>query len=265
MEARRLSKIISLLTVFVLLLSAFTFTIAEEKAPEKPVIGISWARDDQAGEYSYYKAIIEEAGGVAVELPKITCSAVEYGEDGKVKADFLEESGMLKQEYADAVKSRNFALTNAASALDGIDGVFFTGGEDVSPTLFAVPQKEANEGEEINATRDISDYVLMVLLTITSCLAVPREVMGIVAGSDTIRMSQPAPPGALPRRYAPHAARRPEPRPRAPRCGRHAESHLYKMVGGTSFRILRNQRWAAWRADLLTATSPMTVESSSIG
>ena len=45
--------------------------------------------------------------------------------------------------------------------MQAIDGVFFTGGEDVSPSLFKVPEKEKNEGEEINATRDISDYMLM--------------------------------------------------------------------------------------------------------
>lgn len=35
--------------------------------------------------------------------------------------------------------------------MQAIDGVFFTGGEDVSPSLFKVPEKEKNEGEEINA------------------------------------------------------------------------------------------------------------------
>lgn len=243
MKTRRLSRLLSLLTVFVLLLSTFTFTLAEKTAPDKPVIGISWAYDEQAEEYAYYKAIIEEAGGIAVELPQITCAAVEYDEKGDVKAEFLEKSGMLKQEYADIVKSRDFGLTNVASALDGIDGVFFTGGEDVSPSLFAVPQKEANKGEAINATRDISDYVLMAYcMTIdipTFGVCRGEQVLGIVAGSDFIQDipdyyaaqnvtyadTHRMPVDAPNRDYARHDVDVIE-----------QESHLYKIVGGTSFK-----------------------------
>lgn len=75
--------------------------------------------------------------------------------------------------------------------MKGVDGVFFTGGEDVSPSLFAVPQAEANEGEEINATRDISDYSLMAYCiandvpTLAACRG--EQVMGIVSGCTFIQ------------------------------------------------------------------------------
>ena len=44
--------------------------------------------------------------------------------------------------------------------MQGIDGVFGTGGEDISPSLYKVPETEKNHGETINAARDISDYAL---------------------------------------------------------------------------------------------------------
>ena len=75
--------------------------------------------------------------------------------------------------------------------MEGIDGVFFTGGEDISPSLFAVPQEEANGGEEINATRDISDYTLMAYCidndvpTLAACRGM--QMMSIVSGADFIQ------------------------------------------------------------------------------
>ena len=98
---------------------------------------------------------------------------------------------MLKQEYADQIKAKNLANSNVGEAMAGIDGVFFTGGEDVSPTLFKVPQKEANMGEEINATRDISDYTLMAYClskdvpTLGACRGM--QVMSIVSGTGFIQ------------------------------------------------------------------------------
>ena len=122
----------------------------------KPYIGISWKSNTQ--NYDSFKTVIRAAGGNPVELDRVTSTAVAYDKDGKILDSYLEESGMLKQEYADQIKAKNLANSNVGEAMAGIDGVFFTGGEDVSPTLFKVPQKEANMGEEINATRDISDY-----------------------------------------------------------------------------------------------------------
>ena len=98
---------------------------------------------------------------------------------------------MLKQEYADQIKAKNLANSNVGEAMAGIDGVFFTGGEDVSPSLFKVPQKEDNMGEEINATRDISDYTLMAYClskdvpTLGACRGM--QVMSIVSGTGFIQ------------------------------------------------------------------------------
>lgn len=161
-----------------------------QEISDKPVIGISWAyntRDeDVESEYASYTAVIEAAGGTAVELPQITISDVEYDDNGVLLDSYVEESGMLKQEYADMVKSCNFDHSNVAEALEDVDGVFFIGGEDISPSLYATPMEVDNEGEGINATRDISDYTLMAycidqdIPTLAACRG--EQMMGIVSG-----------------------------------------------------------------------------------
>ncbi len=155
----------------------------------KPYIGISWKSNTQ--NYDSFKTVIRTAGGNPVELDQVTSTAVSYDKDGKVLGSYLEESGMLKQAYADQIKAKNLTNSNVGEAMAGIDGVFFTGGEDVSPTLFKVPQKEANMGEEINTTRDISDYMLMAYClekdvpTLGACRGM--QVLSIVSGSGFIQ------------------------------------------------------------------------------
>ncbi len=150
----------------------------------KPIIGITWKSPTQ--DYEGYKSIIVRAGGIPVELPQVINVNVIYNEDGSVAEECLYPTGMLKEEFADAVKDNHFDDTNVAEIMKNVDGVFFTGGEDVSPSLFRIPEKEANMGEEINATRDISDYTLMAycLENDVPTLAVCRgaQVMGIVSG-----------------------------------------------------------------------------------
>jgi gamma-glutamyl-gamma-aminobutyrate hydrolase PuuD len=203
---------------------------------EKPIIGISWKANNQ--DYEKFKKVIEAAGGIPVELKQVTSKGVIYNKDGSVNAKCLMSSGMLRQYYADKIKSRNYANTNVAEVLKGVDGVFFTGGEDVSPTLFKIPQKEANGGEGINATRDISDYTLWAYCIDKNipALGVCRgeQVLGIVSGCkfmqdiptyyakngakyhDTHRM----PIGAKDRTYARHDVELTT-----------KTSHLYKIVG----------------------------------
>lgn len=169
---------------------AFSKMLANAKSMEgKPFIGITWKSNTQ--DYAAFATVIRAAGGVAVELPQITSMDVGYDENNVVKAEYLEQSGMLKQTYADQVKEKEFSDSNVVQAMDGVDGVFFTGGEDISPSLFAKPQTEANHGEAINATRDISDYTLMAyciakdIPTFAACRGM--QMMSIVSGADFIQ------------------------------------------------------------------------------
>lgn len=236
-----------ILSLFLVLAMALSLTVgALAAAPgvitdDRPVIGISWKSNTQ--DYSYFKNIIRAAGGIPVELDKVTSTAVKYDEKGMVDAKYLEASGMLKQQYADVVKSKDFTKSNIAEVMKGIDGVFFTGGEDISPSLFKVPQKEANMGEEINATRDISDYTLMAyciekdIPSFAACRGM--QMMSIVSGSTFIQ-DIPAYYEAQGKTYS-DEHRMPADAPRRT-YARHdvdvfaIDSHLYDIVGGTTLK-----------------------------
>ncbi len=155
----------------------------------KPVIGISWKSNSQ--DYSAIKRIIELAGGVPVELSQIKSNDVKYDADGKVATSDIEKSGMLKTKQANAIKAQLLDHTNAAAVMQGVDGIFCTGGEDISPSLYKVPEKEKNHGEEINAARDVSDYTLLAyaLKNDIPILAVCRneQMMGILYGAKFIQ------------------------------------------------------------------------------
>lgn len=244
---KRIATFILMLAMALCIVSpAFAAKMAGATDTGKPVIGISWKANTQ--NYEKFKKVIEAAGGIPVELKQVTSKDVIYNKDGSVAAECLMPSGMLKQAYADKIKSRKYSHTNVAEVMKGVDGVFFTGGEDISPSLFKVPQKEANCGEEINATRDISDYTLWAycidknIPAIGACRG--EQMLGIVSGCkfiqdiptyyaqngakyhDTHRM----PVGAKNRTYARHDVELTT-----------TNSHLYKIVG--SMKLANVSSW----------------------
>lgn len=155
---------------------------------KKPVIGITWRRNFNG--YEPLKKVIEEAGGLPVLLPLVISKAVKYDGTGQVISEELDTNGVLKQAYADEIKARDYAKTNVAEILKDIDGIFMIGGEDISPTLFKVPEAFANS-EDIDAARDVSDYILMAYCMDKDIpiLAVCRgmQMMGVVAGTGYIQ------------------------------------------------------------------------------
>lgn len=90
----------------------------------KPFIGISWKNDAQ--DYSSFHDIIALASGVAVELPQIS------------------------------------NLEDAKAAVNAVEGIIVTGGEDINPDLYG--EKHDPLLEDNNAHRDVrdtSDYNLI--------------------------------------------------------------------------------------------------------
>ncbi|MDO4177650.1 MAG: gamma-glutamyl-gamma-aminobutyrate hydrolase family protein [Phascolarctobacterium sp.] len=141
--------------------------------------------------YDVFEKVVEAAGGIPVLLKQVKNSVIKYDSNGQVVGEEIETSGALKQSFADKIKNKNYAETNVENVLDGIDGVFMIGGEDISSTLFKVPEKVANAGEKLDAARDISDYIIMAycmdndIPIISVCRGM--QIMGIVAGSGYIQ------------------------------------------------------------------------------
>ena len=165
-----------------LLLLVLLFVQCNFKKANEPVrVGIAWRSVADSTSYSIVARAIEEAGGVPVILEQVKEYALEY--DGyKLSDEYLDENDVLIQEYANLVKNEpknGFNNCNAAEVVAGVDAVVFTGGQDIAPTLFRVPQPWHGLEEEKNfyATRDISEY-----LTMAYCLDRDIPLLGLCRG-----------------------------------------------------------------------------------
>ena len=155
-------------------------------------IGISWRADTTSEFYTNVVKAITEAGGTPLLLPQVVNRNIPYT-NGTVSQECIDSCDNLKPAYAEALKQKPLYGSNAEEAMRGIDAVVFTGGEDVSPTLYAKPQPWHGIAEEkdYNATRDVNDYVLMSycidkdVTTIGFCRGM--QMMGIVSGAEVIQ------------------------------------------------------------------------------
>ena len=106
-------------------------------------------------------------------------SDAEYDSDDVLKADYISEHDYLESDLAEKVKLYTYKHSNIADVMQNVDAVVFTGGEDISPTLLKTPVEwHGIEAEkDYNATRDISDYILM-----SYCIDNDITVMGFCRG-----------------------------------------------------------------------------------
>ena len=168
----------------VLLAVAFTALAGEGM---KVRVGLAW----QPNEASYERVIlsIEAAGGEAVILPQMRPAGFDY--NGMVlQPQYVDDMGVLLQEYADMVKHDTYHGTNADTLLSGVQAVIFLGGDDISSTLFAVPQTwlGITDDSPANATRDVSEY-----LTMAYCLDHDIPVLGLCRGMQMLGVVSGAP------------------------------------------------------------------------
>lgn len=139
-------------------------------------VGIAWQPSLSANDRVVRS--IEAAGGKPVLLGQLQAPCVGY--DGiDVAESYLDENGILLQEYADAVKRDTYRGTAADSMLRDVQAVVFLGGGDVCPTLFATPEPwhgiEAERNYDV--ARDLSEY-----LTMAYCLDHGIAVLGLCRG-----------------------------------------------------------------------------------
>ena len=169
-------------SIVLLLLVAFSVN-----AGETVRVGIAW--QPNAGSYDRAILAIEQAGGEAVILPQLHPSGFDY--DGmELCPKFVDETGVLRQEYADKVKRFTYHGTDAETLLSGVQAVVFLGGGDISSTLFAVPQTWHGIADDspADATRDVSEY-----LTMAYCLDHDIPVLGLCRGMQMLAVVSGAP------------------------------------------------------------------------
>lgn len=161
---------------FLLLFLLFSSACAQTA---RPMVGVAWVSD--AGWESCLNACmaIEEAGGTAVLLGQVHSTAA--------GADEADEHGMLTAEAAQRLRQGGWAQSNAQEVLQGLKAVVFTGGEDVSPSLYHQPWHGIADETQYHAARDISDYLLM-----SYCLDNGVAVLGLCRGMQVLAVASGA-------------------------------------------------------------------------
>ena len=161
----------------------------EAKTNDQITVGIAWRADQQDSGYEALAYIYRNLGCKVVLMDPVQYDDFEYNADGTLSAAYEGNSGMLALDYAQQLKDDPLK-SNAAELMEGIDMVIFTGGEEISPTLYAIPKTYTSGEEDCNATRDVSDYTLMAY-----CLAhdIPQldvcrgmQMLGVVSGDQIL-------------------------------------------------------------------------------
>lgn len=188
-------SVFTLRTIAIICLSVtLQINWASEVCAQKPpvTIGISWRTDTTSEFYTNIVKVIKEAGGTPLLLPQVVSNRIPHV-NGTVNHECIDSCDYLKSTYAETLKQKPLWGSNAEEAMKGIDGVVFTGGEDISPTLYANPQPWHGiaEDKDYNATRDVNDYILMSycidkdITTIGFCRGM--QMIGVVSGAEVIQ------------------------------------------------------------------------------
>ena len=182
-------------SLFVVICTVFLLSSCGRQEPEKPVrIGIAWRGDSTAVTYTSTLLSVREAGAIPVPLPLFKSPQMEYDGD-RLKEQYLDSYGILLQEYADAVKSNPLHGQNLSDILNGLDALIFTGGSDISPTLYKIPEPwHGIESEGMyDGRRDVSDYILMSWCLEREetlpvlCICRGMQMLGVVSGASMIQ------------------------------------------------------------------------------
>ena len=175
-----MKKVFALLLGFVLLVSVCGVSLAEMS--QKTVVGIAWRADTDSEFFTNVCRAVEAAGGEWVMLDQVRSSDLSYDEAGRL-TEGKTEINMLDETAAKYVKCNTWHGSNAAEAVGNVSIVLFTGGEDVSPTLYYTPEEWHGIEAEIdyNAERDVSDY-----LTMAYCLDCDIPLMGFCRGAQML-------------------------------------------------------------------------------
>lgn len=174
-----MKKAAALIIFTVMMLGMFrTVQAGIIQSSEAPLIGIAWRSDTDSEFFTNICKAVEAAGGTWIMLDQIRSADLNYDSEGKLTQG-VTPLGSLDENAAKSVRINTWYDSNAEAALKDISVVLFTGGEDISPSLYYNPEPWQGIVAEIdyNAERDVSDY-----LTMTYCLDHNIPLMGFCRG-----------------------------------------------------------------------------------
>jgi putative glutamine amidotransferase len=174
-----MKKAVRLIVIAALILCLPELCQAEAvQSSEETVIGIAWRSDTDSEFFTNICKAVEEAGGTWVILDQVESADLQYDGEGQLTQG-VTPLGSLDETAAKYVRVNTWHDSNAEKAIKDVSMVLFTGGEDISSTLFYDPEPWYGIAQEIdyNAERDVSDY-----LTMTYCLDHDIPIMGFCRG-----------------------------------------------------------------------------------
>lgn len=153
-------------------------TVANQSQKDSPVIGIAWRGQLDGISYKYLIQSLDALNINYVLMDQVITDRL-CDKEGTLKSEYLDANGYLTEEAALIVKNTKTEETNLEIVTSGISGIIFSGGSDISPTLYAQPQDwhGIETEKDYDAVRDVSDYLLMKY-----CLENDVPVMGICRG-----------------------------------------------------------------------------------
>ena len=176
-------KIWHIAVIFVILCDACSKTSRDDNQKELK-IAIAWRADTENEFCTNVVEAFRLAGVNVTVLPQVKASYIDY-EGSSVSANQLDADGIgyLSNDAGLLVRAKAYDGSNVAEVLRDVDGVVFTGGEDISPSLYAVQEDWHHVEAEIdyNAARDVSDY-----LTMAYCLDHDIPILGFCRGSQML-------------------------------------------------------------------------------
>lgn len=126
------------------------------------VVGIAWRQDVKSSAFMRVVDYFSSAGFEVVVLGQTTSSSLGYYPDGTLSDTYVNLDFSLTDECVEILRT---CSVDVPSGVSDVDLIVFTGGEDVSPTLYGKPfdmdSLDFSDMYVYNANRDVSDYLLM--------------------------------------------------------------------------------------------------------
>ena len=177
---KAIKKILLLFLVFALFISCLTHKSVDNTS----VIGIAWRSDSDSEFYTNITKTLDDLNIPYVMVDQVVDYSLSYN-DGTVSESCIDENGILLSNYAELIKSEVYSNSNIEEVINknNFKAIIFTGGEDIAPTLLKTPEPwhGIEEEKDYNATRDVSDYLLM-----SYCLDNNIPVIGFCRGSQML-------------------------------------------------------------------------------
>ena len=177
---KALKKLLLIFIIFALLISCAT----NKSVDSAGLIGIAWRSDTDSEFYTNITKTLDDLNIPYVMVDQVVDYSLLY-DDCNVSESCIDENGILLSKYAELIKSEVYRNSNIEEVINknNFKAIIFTGGEDIAPTLLKSPEPwHGIEAEkDYNATRDVSDYLLM-----SYCLDNNIPVIGFCRGSQML-------------------------------------------------------------------------------